>query len=101
MNIKKGDTVLIRAGKDHGKQGTVTSVSPKAEAVTVSGLNLFKKRVRPTKQGEKGETVSVSRPLPRSRVMFVCPSCKKGTRLGARFEGTEKLRYCKKCQATV
>ena len=101
MNIRKGDTVKILSGKDRGKSGAVLKVSPKDGMITVSGLNMFKKRARPKKQGEKGETISVSRPLSRARVMFVCPRCKKATRLGARFEGTQKVRFCKKCQAAV
>jgi large subunit ribosomal protein L24 len=101
MNIKKGDTVKIRTGKDGGKTGAVIKVSPVDGTVTVTGLNVFKKRSRPRKQGQKGEIVSVSRPLPRSRVMFVCPSCKQATRLGARLDGDRKTRYCKKCQVAV
>jgi large subunit ribosomal protein L24 len=101
MNIKKGDTVQILSGKDRGKTGSIIKVAPADGLITVGGLNVFKKRARPKKQGEKGETVSVPRPLPRSRVMFVCPSCKKATRLGARMDGNQKVRYCKKCQATV
>ena len=101
MNIRKGDTVVIRTGKDHGKTGTVVKVAPNDDKITVGGLNLFKKRVRPKKQGQKGEMVEVPRPLPRSRVMLVCPNCKKATRLGARIEGTQKIRYCKKCEAAV
>lgn len=101
MNIRKGDTVVIRTGKDHGKTGSVIKVSPADEKITVNGLNLFKKRVRPKKQGQKGEMVEVPRPLPRSRVMLVCPNCKKPARTGARIEGSQKVRYCKKCEAAV
>lgn len=101
MNIKKGDTVKILSGKDRGKTGPILAVAPKDDKVTVTGLNVFKKRVRPRKQGEKGEMVEVPRPLPRSRVMFVCPSCKKAVRLGARVESGKKVRFCKKCQAVV
>ena len=101
MNIRKGDTVLIRSGKDHGKTGTIIKVAPADEKVTVGGLNLFKKRSRPKKQGQKGEMIEVPRALPQSRVMFVCPNCKKATRLGARIEGKDKVRYCKKCEAAV
>lgn len=101
MNIRKGDTVKIRTGKDHGKTGTVLRVAPNDDKITIAGLNLFKKRSKPKKQGQKGEMVEVARPLPRSRVMFICPSCKKAVRLGARIDGDQKVRYCKKCQATV
>ena len=101
MYIKKGDTVKILQGKDRGKTGTVLTVFPGEERISVEGLNLFKKRVRPRKQGEKGETVSISRPFPASKAQIVCKSCKKAARVGYRTEGNAKVRYCKKCQATI
>ena len=105
MKIKKGDTVKIMIGKDRGKNGKITNVSPATNTVIVDGLNVFKKHQRPKKQGEKGEIINVSRPMNASRVRFLCPNCKKPTRLGYRFEGEEgnqkKNRYCKKCQNLV
>lgn len=89
MNIKKGDTVRVIAGKDRGKTGKVVHVIPSAGRVTVEGVNVYKKHVRPKRQGEKGETVEVSRPLNASNVMLLCPSCGEPTRLG---------RSCKKCK---
>jgi large subunit ribosomal protein L24 len=101
MKIKKGDTVSIRKGKDSGKTGKVASVDPAANKVVVHGLNQVKKAVRPKKQGEKGQIVSVSLPLSASNVMIVCPSCGKETRIGMRIEGKDKKRYCKKCQSVI
>jgi len=101
MNIKKGDQIKIISGKDRGKSGTVLSVFPDNGRVTVEGLNLYKKRVRPKRQGEKGETVLVPRPMFASKIMLVCSSCKKAVRAGFRFESGQKVRYCKKCNATT
>lgn len=101
MKIKKNDQVKIIKGKDRGKTGSVLKVLPKENKVIVNGLNLFKKRVKPKRAGEKGETVFVPRPLPVSNVMLVCKDCKKSTRVGWRVEGESKVRYCKKCQASV
>ena len=101
MNIKKGDQVKIVHGKDRGKTGSVLKVFLDNDKVTVEGLNLFKKRVRPKKTGQTGEMVSIARPLAVSNVMLVCRNCKKATRVGYRIEGNKKLRYCKKCEATT
>lgn len=89
------------SGKDRGKTGKVLSVSPKDARISVEGLNLFKKRVRPKKQGQKGETVLVPRPFYTSKAQLVCSSCKKATRVGHRLEGRRRVRYCKKCQAVT
>ncbi len=99
MNIKKGDQVKILSGKDRGKTGSVFNVLTKENRVTVEGLNVFKKRSRPKKQGQKGEVVMVPRPMPVAKVMLICKNCKKPTRVGHREEGNQRVRYCKHCQA--
>jgi len=101
MKIKKGDTVKILLGKDHGKIGKVQHADPKGERVTLENLNLFKKHVKPRKQGEKGETVQVPRPVRISNVALVCPSCSKATRVGVRREKGIRIRFCKKCNASI
>ena len=69
ISIKKGDTVTVIAGKDSGKSGKVLKVLPKANRVLVEGINMFKKHKRPTKQGEKGQIVSIARSIHRSNVV--------------------------------
>ncbi len=101
MKLKKGDQVKIMTGKDAGKTGKVLTAFPAEDRVTVDGLNLVKKNTRPRRQGEKGQTVMVPRPLPVSRVQLICASCKNPTRVGYRVEGSAKVRYCKKCKATI
>lgn len=102
MNIKKGDQVKIISGKDRGKTGAVIRVLPEDGKITVEGLNLYKKRVRPKAQGQKGEMVLVPRPLQASKTMIVCASCKKPTRVGYRFmDNGQKVRYCRKCHANT
>ncbi len=99
MNIKKGDNVKILSGKDRGKTGTVLHAYPDEARIIIDGLNVFKKRARPKKQGQKGEVVNVPRPMPASKVMLVCVNCKNPTRVGFRTDGPRKTRYCKKCKA--
>ena len=99
--IKKGDTVQFITGKDKGKSGKVIHISEKEGRLTVEGLHMFKKHVRPRREGEKGEVVSLARPVPISNVMIVCPSCHKPTRVGYRTNGETKARECKKCKAAL
>lgn len=99
MRLKKGDKVKIISGKDRGKTGAILKVFPKEEQILVEGVNVYKKRVRPKKQGQKGETVLVPRPISTSKAMFLCQNCKHSTRLGMRVENGRKIRYCKKCQS--
>lgn len=101
MKIKKGDSVKIMSGKDRGKTGIVLMASPTTEKIQIEGLNVFKKRAKPKRQGEQGQIVAVSRPLPVSKVMLICPNCKTPTRVGGRVEGNRNVRYCKKCKATI
>ncbi|MBI2025071.1 MAG: 50S ribosomal protein L24 [Candidatus Harrisonbacteria bacterium] len=101
MAIKKGDTVQIISGKDKGKNGKVMKLDSAAGTILIEGLNLFKKHTRPKKQGEKGQIISLPRPLNISKVMLFCSSCKKPSRVGVRKEGEAKARYCKRCKATL
>lgn len=98
MKIKKGDTVLIIKGKDAGKTAKVIKVWQKEGRVTVEGLNIAKKHVRPKRQGEKGQIVEVPRPLFVSNVKLICTRCGKATRVRYRFDGEIKKRMCKKCE---
>ena len=101
MRLKKGDNVKIVSGKDRGKTGTVLRALPDEGKIVIDGLNLFKKRSRPKRQGETGQTVLVPRPLASSKAMLICSSCKQPTRVGMRIDGAKKVRYCKKCKATL
>lgn len=101
MKIHKGDIVQIISGKDKGKSGKVMKVDAGALTVLLEGLNLFKKHVRPRKQGEKGQVVSMPRPLNISKIMLICPSCKKMARTGVKFQGEKKSRYCLKCKNII
>jgi large subunit ribosomal protein L24 len=89
------------AGKDRGKTGKVMESMPQEARVVVEGLNTVKKRSRPRRQGESGQTVAVPRPLPASRVRLICPNCKHAVRVGYRMDGPKKVRFCKKCEATI
>ncbi|MEK7482072.1 MAG: 50S ribosomal protein L24 [Patescibacteria group bacterium] len=101
MKIHKGDTIKIITGKDSGKTGKVLKVIPKKDKILIEGLNLFKKHVRPKKQGEKGQTILVPRPINVSNAMILCASCGQAVKIGYRLEGEKKERICKKCKAKI
>ncbi len=101
MKIKKGDNVKIISGKDRGKTGKVLRVFPGAGKALVEGLNLVKKHVRPRKQGEKGQRVSVPAAIDISNIMLICPKCSKSSRVGYKISGKNKFRICKKCGSEI
>jgi large subunit ribosomal protein L24 len=68
MAIKKNDNVIILAGKDKGKTGKVAKVFPKLDKVLIEGLNVFKKRQRARRQGQKGQVVEMAMPIHISNV---------------------------------
>ena len=88
----------IITGKDQGKSGKVLAVLPQRRKVVVEGLNVVKKHVRPRRQGEKGEIISVPRPLDISNVQIACGRCGKGVRTGFRLVGKTRIRVCVKCK---
>lgn len=102
LKVKKGDMVLVLVGKDRGKTGKVLAAIPAKARVLVEGRNIVKKHVRPRKAGEKGQRIEVPAPMPVSRVMVICPSCGKATRVGMKRErGEQRQRMCKKCQSVI
>jgi len=101
MKIREGDKVQIIKGKDRGKSGKIIKSLPKESMVVVEDLNMRKKTIRPKKEGERGQVVSVPWPMRVESVMLVCSSCDKPTRLGHKEEGGKKVRYCKKCKAVT
>lgn len=71
MHVKKGDKVVILAGKDAGKTGEIVKSMPKDNRVIVSGANKMKRHMRPTKQGSKGQIIDKEMPLHVSNVAKV------------------------------
>lgn len=101
MKLKKGDNVMVVAGKDKGKTGIVDAVMSSEAKVLVSGVNQYKRHIKAKSQGEKSEIKTITKPLPVAAVMFVCPKCKEQARLGYMIQTDKKVRICKKCEETV
>jgi large subunit ribosomal protein L24 len=123
--IRKGDTVIVLAGKDAGKQGTVDRVirrrpSPSSTrsvfrrgstaggvSVVVEGLNIAKRHTKPRQTAgtndrvpkiQQGGILDIAQPLPVSRVMLVCSSCGKPTRIAhATLDTGRRVRVCRHC----
>lgn len=106
MNIKKNDKVKILSGKDKNKTGKVLQVLPKEAKVSIEGLNLLIKHLRPQKQGEKGQRIEFPAFINESNVALVCPQCGQTTRVGYKIIKSEgkkdkKFRACKKCKEII
>ncbi|MDI3472099.1 MAG: large subunit ribosomal protein [Thermotogaceae bacterium] len=98
MRIKKDDVVEVITGNDKGKRGKVLRVIPKENKVIVENINMRKKHQRPTPSLREGGIIEREEPIYISKVMVVCPSCDRPTRVGIRkLEDERKARFCKKC----
>ena len=94
--IKKGDKVVVIAGRDKGKRGDVTRIVD-AEHVIVAGINQVKKHQRPNPmKGEQGGIVSIDAPIHVSNIALWNPVTKKADRVGFRMmEDGRKVRFFK------
>jgi large subunit ribosomal protein L24 len=103
LKIKKGDQVIVLAGKDKGRQGKVIQTLPKENKVIVDGINMVTKHQRPrrtTRATPATQTGRIQMPAPLSiaKVMLVCPRCGKPTRVGRVVgENNRRVRVCKRC----
>ncbi len=101
MKIRKNDEVRIVSGKDKGKTGKVEKVFTKKSQVLIGGINQYKRHQKGRMQGQKSEIITITKPLPMSVVMIVCPKCSKPTRIGYLLRDEKKIRICKKCKQGI
>jgi large subunit ribosomal protein L24 len=100
MNVRKGDTVLVLAGKDRGKRGTVERVerTKRGLGVVVPGLNMAKRHQRPRTRTQQAGILDIPVPIHVSNVQVICPRCGKPTRIGhQQLENGNRVRVCKHC----
>jgi large subunit ribosomal protein L24 len=95
MKIKKGDKVVVIAGKDKGKTGEVLRVLPKDSRVLVQGVNMVKRHTRPA-MGQQGGIVEKEAMLHISNVAHIDPKSDKPTRIGFKLLDGRKVRFAKK-----
>ena len=123
--IRRGDTVVVLAGKDAGKRGVVERVIRRTAAphggrstfrrgsssggvsIVVEGLNIAKRHTKPRQSAgandrvpkmQQGGILEIAQPLPVSRVMLICSNCGKPTRIAhATLETGRRVRVCRHC----
>ncbi len=97
--LKKGDKVVVLAGKDKGKEGEIASVNPSAGKAVIEGVNVS---IRHTKQSQnsQGGRVPVAMPVDLSNLALL-DSNGKATRVGFRVEDDKKVRFAKTTGETV
>jgi large subunit ribosomal protein L24 len=110
MKIKKGDLVQILSGKDRGKQGHVIQADPAKGKVIVENLNIVKRHTKPKpmkdssrmggQQIAPGGVIEKAAPLAVSKVMVVCPTCRRPTRVATTIKEIKgervKIRVCRR-----
>ena len=101
LQIKKGDTVKVLAGKDKGKIGVVLSSNPEAHTVVVEGVNVVTKHVKPRSAQQQGGIVKENGSIEVSNVQIVCPVCGQTTRIAVSEVDGKKVRTCKKCNGSL
>jgi large subunit ribosomal protein L24 len=86
IRLKKGDTVVVRAGKYKGQTGKIVSTHPTENKVTVEGINIVKKHVKPNRSNPQGGIIEITKPIWVSKVSIVDPSTKKPSRIGYKID---------------
>lgn len=97
IKLKKGDTVQVLSGKYKGKTGKITATHPSENKVTVEGINIVKKHVKPNREYPQGAIVELTKPIWVSKVAIIDPTSKKPSRIGYKVDKDgNKVRVLKK-----
>ncbi len=96
LKIRKGDRVIVTAGRDRGKTGEVLKIVPKNNRAIVQGVNMFKRHQRPS-QADSGGIVEKEASIDISNLAHIDPKDQKPTRVGYKvLEGGRKVRFAKR-----
>lgn len=95
MKVRKGDNVVVIAGKSRGKQGAIVRAFPKKDLVLIDGINVMKRHQKTRRQGQKGQVVERPFPIHVSNVALV-DSKGKAVRVGYKVEDGKKTRVSHK-----
>ncbi|OGY25749.1 MAG: 50S ribosomal protein L24 [Candidatus Woykebacteria bacterium RIFCSPHIGHO2_01_FULL_39_12] len=101
MKIKLGDQIMVTIGKDAGKTGKVEKVFPRKSQVLITGLNLYKKHLKPSAKVVQGGIIDFAKPINVADVALICPKCNLQTRVGYRLNEGKKERICRKCKQQI
>jgi large subunit ribosomal protein L24 len=101
QKIRKGDKVVVLAGKDKGRSGEVLSVQPKEDTAIVRGVNLIRRHQKQT-QSQEGGIITKEAPIQLSNLAIADPKDGKPTRVGFRVEQDgKKVRFAKRLGETI
>lgn len=96
IKLKIDDQVIVRSGKDKGKIAKVTAVHPRQNKVTVDGVNIIKKHLKPNEKYPQGTILEYEKPIWVSKVALYEPNSKKASRVGLKIDQNGlKRRYYK------
>ena len=95
MRLKKGDKVVVLAGKEKSKTGTIIATHPRLNKVTVEGINIVKKAMKPDRKYPQGGIIEITKPIDVSKVAIVEPTTKKPSKIGYQVskDGTKVRIY--------
>jgi large subunit ribosomal protein L24 len=96
IRLKKGDNVVVLAGKEKGKTGKVIQTHAHENKVTVENINVVKKAVKPNKQYPQGAIIDLTKPIWTSKVAAIDPTSKKPSKIGYKTVGGKKVRVYKR-----
>jgi len=99
--IKKGDSVVVRSGKDKGRTGTVLQVMPKEGKVLVEGVNVMTRHRKPTQMNPQGGIDRIPAPMPIGKVSLADPKDGKATRVRFEEKDGKKVRVAVKSGETI
>ncbi len=108
MRIRKGDQVIVLAGKDKGSKGKVLQTFPDKGEVIVEGVNMVTRHQKPrqstkTRATPQTQTGRITKPAPMAigKVMLVCPRCGEASRVGSEITEDKRVRVCKRCHEYI
>jgi len=97
LRLKRGDKVIVIAGKDKGKIGEILRVYRDSRRVLVDGVNLVTKHKKKNTETQEGGIVKIEATMDISNVMYYCEAVQKGSKIGYKIrEDGMKVRFCKK-----
>jgi large subunit ribosomal protein L24 len=97
MKIRKGDDVLVLAGKYRGSRATVEEALPGSDKVILDGLNIAKRHTKQTGATMQAGIIDKVMPMPVSNVAIWCGGHKGPAKIGFKIDGDTKTRVCRKC----
>ncbi|MGA7742044.1 MAG: 50S ribosomal protein L24 [Polyangia bacterium] len=102
MHVRKGDNVVVIAGKEKGKRGRVLRILSAKGRVVVERINMIKRHTKPTQRNPRGGILEKEGSLEASNVALWCGKCSAGRRCRADIkEGQKKRRVCVKCGSVI